>query len=88
MASPAKSEERKAFCTKVLLSAENVENVLSNKQLVVLRYLQEVKEAAPSEIAEKTNVLRPTVNKIMEKLVSMKKVERMGQGRSTRYRIL
>ncbi|MFH0772772.1 MAG: Fic family protein [bacterium] len=71
-----------------LLSAENVENILSEKQLVVLKYLQEAKEAAPSEIAEKTNVLRPTVNKIMEKLVSMKKVERLGQGRSTRYRIL
>ena len=71
-----------------LLSAENVENILSEKQLVVLKYLQEVKEAAPSEVAEKTGVLRPTVNKILEKLVSMKKVERMGQGRSTRYRIL
>jgi len=71
-----------------LLNADNVEKTLSEKQLAVLEYLEKVKEATPSEIAEKTNVARPTVNQALEKLLNLKKVERIGMGRSTRYRIL
>jgi len=71
-----------------LLNADNVEKTLSEKQLAVLEYLEKVKEATPSEIAEKTKVARPTVNQALEKLLNLKKVERIGMGRSTRYRIL
>jgi len=71
-----------------LLTAENVEKTLSGKQLAVLDYLQKVKEATPGDIAEITKVARPTVNQVLEKLISIKKIERIGMGRSTRYRIL
>lgn len=71
-----------------LLNADNVEKTLSGKQLAVLVYLQEVKEATPGGIAEITKVVRPTVNQVLEKLISIKKIERIGMGRSTRYRIL
>ncbi|PIU37055.1 Fic family protein [Candidatus Roizmanbacteria bacterium CG06_land_8_20_14_3_00_34_14] len=71
-----------------LLTADNVEKTLSGKQLTILEYLQEVKEATPGNIAEKTNVARPTVNQVLEKLIKLKKAERIGMGRSTRYRIL
>lgn len=71
-----------------LLTADNVEKTLSEKQLAVLKYLEKVKEATPSEIAQKTKVARPTVNQALEKLLNLKKVERIGMGRSTRYRIL
>lgn len=71
-----------------LLNADMVEKTLSEKQLAVLEYLEKVKEATPSEIAEKTNVARPTVNQALEKLLNLKKVERIGMGRSTRYIIL
>ncbi len=71
-----------------LLNADNVEKTLSGKQLTVLEYLQEAKEATPRDITEKTKVARPTVNQVMEKLISIKKIERIGMGRSTRYRIL
>lgn len=71
-----------------LLNADNVEKTLSGKQLAVLKYLQEVKEAAPGDITKETKVARPTVNQVLEKLINIKKIERIGMGRSTRYRIL
>ncbi len=70
-----------------LLTADNVEKTLSGKQLAVLEYLEKVKEATPGDIAENTKVARPTVNQVLEKLISIKKIERIGMGRSTRYRI-
>jgi len=71
-----------------LLTADNVEKTLSSKQLAVLGYLQKAKEATPGDIAKNTKVARPTVNQALEKLLNLKKVERIGMGRSTRYRIL
>ena len=67
---------------------KNIEKILSPKQLAVLGYLQRVKEAAPGEIAKKAKVARPTVNQALDKLLRLKKVERIGLGRSTRYRKL
>lgn len=69
-----------------LLSAENIEKLLSPKQLAVWRYLQTVNEATPLEISKKAKVARPTVNQALYKLLSFKKIERIGLGRSTRYR--
>ena len=71
-----------------LLSKENIEKLLSKKQLAVWQYLQEVEEATPGEIAKKAKVARPTVNQVLDKLLRLKKVERIGLGRSTRYRKL
>lgn len=71
-----------------LLTADNVEKILSKKQLAVLEYLQSVKESAPLEIAKNTKVARPTVNQVLKKLLHLKKIERIGLGRSTRYRML
>jgi len=71
-----------------LLSKENIEKLLSKKQLAVWQYLQEVEEATPGEIAKITKVARPTVNQALDRLLRFKKVERIGLGRSTRYRKL
>ena len=71
-----------------LLSKENIEKLLSKKQLSVWQCLQEVYDAAPGEIAQKAKVARPTVNQALDKLLRLKKVERIGLGRSTRYRKL
>ncbi len=68
-----------------LLTAGNVEKTLSEKQLAILAYVQKVEEASPGEIAKKTGVARPTVNQALEKLLRLRKIERMGMGRSTRY---
>lgn len=70
-----------------LLSDENIEKTLSQKQLAALKYLQKVGQASPLEIAQNTGIARPTVNQVMGKLLGLKKVERIGLGRSTRYQI-
>jgi len=71
-----------------LLSKENIEKLLSRKQLAVWQYLQKVEEATPGEIAKKAKVARPTVNQAIDRLLRLKKAERIGLGRSTRYRKL
>lgn len=69
-----------------LLSSENIEPLLSKKQLKVWEYLQRVKEAAPQQIANQTKIARPTVNQTLSKLLKHEKIERFGLARSTRYR--
>ncbi|MFA6271404.1 MAG: hypothetical protein WC657_09460, partial [Candidatus Paceibacterota bacterium] len=71
-----------------LLESEQVEKLLSQKQLSVWEYLQTVAEAAPGEIAEESKVARPTVNQVLTKLLKLKKIEKIGSGRGTRYRKL
>ncbi len=68
-----------------LLSKENIEKLLSPKQLAVWEYLNQVIEATPGEISKKTKVARPTVSQALNTLLRLKKVERIGQGRTTRY---
>jgi len=69
-----------------LLSKENIEKLLSPKQLLVWQYLEKVSEATPGEISQKTKVARPTVSQALETLLRLKKIERIGQGRTTRYK--
>ncbi|MBL7130885.1 MAG: Fic family protein, partial [Candidatus Omnitrophica bacterium] len=69
-----------------LLSQENIEKLLSVKQLAVWQYLQSVKEVSPGEIAKETKIARPTVNQALDRLLRLKRIERIGLGRSTRYR--
>jgi len=69
-----------------LLSHENIEKILSPKQLAVWRYLETVDEATAGDIAKVTGVARPTVSQAIDVLLRLKKIERIGQGRTTRYR--
>ncbi|MBF0523149.1 MAG: Fic family protein [Candidatus Omnitrophica bacterium] len=71
-----------------LLSQENIEKIFSPKQIVVWNYLTSVEEATPGEIAQNAKIARPTVNQVLDKLMRLKKIERIGLGRSTRYRKL
>lgn len=71
-----------------LLTDEHIEKLLSEKQLAVWLYLQKIKEASPKQISKATKVARPTINQILDKLMRLKKVERLGLGRSTRYRVI
>lgn len=70
----------------VLISEENLETILSKKQLSVWQYLNSVMEATPQQIVKKTGIARSTVNKIIIKLFNLKKIERLGIGRAVRYR--
>lgn len=69
-----------------LLSQENIERILSPKQLLVWRHVESALEATPGDIAKATGVARPTVSQALDVLLRLKKVERIGQGRTTRYR--
>jgi Fic family protein len=69
-----------------LLSKENIEKLLSPKQIAVWEYLQTITEASPKDISANTKVALPTVAQALDKLIRLKKVERIGLGRSTRYR--
>jgi len=68
-----------------LMSAEFIEDILSNKQIAVWRYLQEIDETTPKQIAKVTKVAYSTVRQTLSKLLELKKIERVGMGRSSRY---
>jgi len=69
-----------------LLSHENIERLLSPKQLAVWTYLASVAESTPGDITKATGVARPTVSQALDVLMRLKKIDRVGQGRTTRYR--
>mgnify|MGYP001587978532 FL=1 len=69
-----------------LLSKENIEKILSEKQLTVWQYIEKVKETSTGDIAENTKIARPTVKQTLEVLLKLKKIERIGLGRSARYK--
>jgi len=71
-----------------LLSAENVERLLSPQQLKVWAYLQAGDGATPGEIAAATGVPRVTVSQALLRLTKLGRAERVGLGRATRYRKL
>lgn len=68
-----------------LLSTKQLEGLLSKQQTIVWQYMQKVGEATPLEISEATGVPRPTVSQALTKLLRLKKVQRIGLGRGTRY---
>lgn len=71
-----------------LLSQENIERLLTQKQLAVWNYLEKTDQATPRIISEDTKVAYPTVRQALDKLMRLKRIERIGQGRSTSYRKL
>lgn len=69
-----------------LLSKENIEKLLSKKQLTIWQHFQGAEEVTTGEIIKKTKIARPTVKQSLNKLLRLKKIERIGLGRSSRYR--
>ncbi len=69
-----------------LLSKESIDKLFSPKQLLVLEYVLNKDEVTPLELSKKLKIARPTVNQVLSKLLKFKKIERIGLGRSTRYR--
>ncbi|MEK7523654.1 MAG: Fic family protein, partial [Patescibacteria group bacterium] len=71
-----------------LLSKENIEKILSEKQLIVWHYVEKVKETNTGDIMKNTRIARPTIKQALEVLLRLKRIERIGLGRSSRYRKL
>ena len=70
-----------------LMSQEFIEDILSNKQIAVWQYLQSIDEATNKQIAKATKIAYATVRQALSKLLELKKIERVGMGRSSRYRM-
>ena len=70
-----------------LLSRENIERILSPRQLEVWRYMRKVSEVSPKELADELGIPRPTINQVISRLLDLDKVERLGLGSGTRYRV-
>jgi len=68
-----------------LLTQTNIETILSPQQLIVWNYIKGVEQTTPKEISDETGVPRPTINQVVNKLMELKMVERIGQGATTRY---
>ncbi len=79
---------KQAKIAEKLLSKENVEKLLSKKQLEIWKCLENVEETSVGEIIKKTQISRATVKQSITRLLQFKKIERLGQGRSTRYKKL
>lgn len=69
-----------------LLTTETIDKLLSQKQLAVWQCLTQVDQASPRDIAKQTGITYATVRQALNKLLRLKKIERIGQGRSTSYR--
>ncbi len=66
--------------------SERMELLLSEKQLKVWKYFEEHEYVASKDIRENLGIKEATVLQILNKLLNMKKIERLGMGRGVRYR--
>src|SRR3989339_64786 len=71
-----------------LLSKESIEHLLSEKQMAVWHYMNEHEIITPKNLRDDLKIVGPTVAQILNKLLEMKKIERLGKGRATRYKII
>lgn len=69
-----------------LMSKENIEKLLSEKQLAVWNFVQELDVFSTGDVVKGTEIQRPTVKQSLEVLLKLKKIERIGLGRSARYK--
>lgn len=71
-----------------LLSKEEVSKLLSPQQQLVWECISKSKEEiTPLQITKETKIPRPTINQALERLVRLNWIERVGLGRTTRYRV-
>ncbi len=70
-----------------LLENESDEVLLSEQQIKVWNYFQGHAVVTPRELRKILKIPSPTILQALNKLLSMKKIERLGEGRGVRYRI-
>jgi len=70
-----------------LFSEENIDQLLSPRQVEVWHYMQKIGEATPKELSEALRIPRPTINQVLNRLMDLDKIVRLGLGRGTRYRV-
>ena len=82
----------KAQATKALelIEQDNVETLLSEKQLALWQWAQtrNEREFSRKDAIEALKFPARTVEAIIKKLLALKRLERVGEGRGTRYRVV
>lgn len=72
---------------RALTKTDQTENLLSVNQLAVWKAFQDTEMLSRKEIAKKTGINIRTVDQALAKLLSLKKIAKIGEGRATRYRV-
>jgi Fic family protein len=73
-----------------ILQGDNIEYLLSEKQLELWRWALEIskKEFSRKDAIENLGFPARTVESIIKKLLDLKKLEKIGQGSATRYKVV
>jgi Fic family protein len=70
-----------------IISHKEVSKLLSPQQNIVWEYIdKQDRVITPLEISQETGIPRPTINQVLNKLLQLKWIERIGIGRTTRYK--
>jgi len=56
--------------------------------LKVWQYMQSRVEVTPKELSENLDIPRSTISQVLNRLMDLKRIERLGLGRATRYRVI
>ncbi|QQV74870.1 hypothetical protein H6P87_00412 [Rickettsia tillamookensis] len=71
-----------------IIKEDNIEYLLSEKQLAVWNWInKESKEFSRKDAVDATGFPKRTIESIIKKLVDFKRLERIGQGKATRYKL-
>jgi Fic family protein len=74
---------------RLLENKEDMELILSQKQLLVWNIISNSPEPLTrSEVQNQTNIALSTVRQSLRKLLDLNKIESIGTGRATRYRVI
>ena len=71
-----------------LMSNENIEKLLSEQQLSVWRFVENLEVFSTGYVVAGTDIPRPTIKQALEVLLRLKRIERIGQGRGARYKVV
>lgn len=71
-----------------LMSNENIEKLLSEQQLTVWRFVENLEVFSTGDVVAGTKIPRPTVKQALDVLLRLKRIERIGQGRGARYKLI
>ncbi len=73
---------------QLLLESDQFEYLLSEKQLQLWQWARQQETFTRKKAIEALGFAPRTIEEIVKKLLDMKKLERLGQGRATRYRVI
>jgi len=71
-----------------LLTQENVEDFLSEKQLLIWQFALSQKTFARADAIKSTKINARTIEESIKKLLRMNKLKKIGEGKATRYEVV